>query len=494
MPSTPELQTLNTNQTLNDFILNNKENRLYLILAIAIILLQLVIYKYLFPYPNFFVGDSWEYLLDAKRNAQVGIYPIGYSMLLRFFSAFTISDTALIILQYTMLQAAALALNFTLFYFYSPARLIKILLLLSALFNPLFFPIANTISSDNFCLTLSLIWFSLLLWIIYKPAPKVILWHSFILYLTFTVRYNAMFFILISIAALYISKTDIKLKLAGLLIYLILIGAYVNHNRQVYYKISGIRQFTPFSGWQLANNALYTYRYIPDSLRLEVPDKFKNLDNTVREYFRKVKNDKNNEIEKRKAFHDYMWADESPLWIYFRNNFPGGEHSREVKYWAKAGPLYKEYGTWIITHYPYAFFKHVIIPHIQSWFLPPMIAMDRYNFGLDYIHKSAVEWFKYKHSQIKIRLVDVNIIDGLLGLYPLFTLLIHFLFWFLFIRFIIINKKGNFNPLINGLILVGLFWITNFAFNVFAGQIEMRYLLFPVHLITVFSLLLIGLI
>jgi hypothetical protein len=52
--------------------------------------------------------------------------------------------------------------------------------------------LGNMVSSDGLFLTLSLAWFALLLWIVYKPSNKIILWHIIVLLSAFIVLYNAL--------------------------------------------------------------------------------------------------------------------------------------------------------------------------------------------------------------------------------------------------------------------------------------------------------------
>lgn len=478
--------------SLSHFIFQRWENRRYLITACIIIIIQFIVYKYIYPFPNFLGGDSWIYIKDAQENAKEAIHPVGYSMFLRIFSAFTNSDLILVAFQYFFLQAAALGLNFTLYYFFSPDSLIRKCLLLAILLNPLFPLISNTISSDNLSLSLALIWFTLLLWIIYQPTRKVVVWHAIVLFFAFTIRFNAMFYPLISCLAFFISSANLKSKIKGVVLMIVLIGSFVIYNQEKYYQLCGTRQFAPFSGWQMANNALYSYRYVTASKHKKVPEKFEKLDSVVRDYFAKASKDTSNQIEKQRAFDRYMWVEESPLWIYFWQTFGGKEQSRDLKHWATAAPFYKEYATWIIIQYPVEFFSNVIVPHIHSWFFPPMYSLTMYNGGYDNIISPYItDWFNYKSIFIKTRLVDINILDGIYALYPWVSLVINFVFLFTIILFFIKRKQTN-DYICKFFILFGFWWMINFGFNIFASQIELRYLLFPIHLMTIFSILVIG--
>jgi hypothetical protein len=416
------------------------------------------------------------------------------------FSALTISDTILVAFQFLLLQAAALSLNFTLYYFYSPTKIIKIFLLIAVFFNPLFFDIANTISSDNIYLSLSLIWFTLLLWIIYQPTANVIYWHSVVLFLAFVVRFNAMFFPFVSIWAFYVSKASIKLKIRGLVLSLLLISIFVVYNREKYYELSGVRELAPFSGWQMASNGLFAYKHVSANLRKDVPLKFNNLDKQVRLYLDNSFKSPDY-AEPRVILDRFMWSQDSPLWVYYWQNFADkddinnpnvwGKQPFRIKNWAKVAPLYKEYGAWLILHYPKEFFQYVILLNVKSWFIPPMVQLQYYNCGYTDIAENIVDWFKYKTHKISTRFTNIGTIDEIYGLYPLFTGYINAVFLILFALFIR-RIKNDMYFIYNGLILVAVFWLINFSFNVFASPIELRYVLFPIHIITVNSIIMVG--
>lgn len=480
------------NSTLKQFIFDSPQNRPYIIVASIIVILQFIILKYIYPYPNFPLGESYTYIQEAKDNVQISTHPIGYAMFLRFFSAITISDVALVAFQFFFLQIAAFALNFTLYYFFSPNRLTKIFLLVAIIFNPLFFTIANTVSSDNLGLSLGIIWITLLFWIINKPTPKVFYWHAIVVYLAFAVRLNAIFYPIVSVIAIWFSKADIKLKIKGIVLFVILLGCFIIYNREKYYQLCGIRQYSPFSGWQIANNALYTYMYVPKEKMIKVPEKFKKLDSVVIKFFKNKPRRPKREWEEQKALDGYMWSGESPLYRFFSKEFNDYTWPGELKNWAGIAPFYAEYGTWIIKHYPKEFFQYIIIPHIFSWLIPQIYTLENYNSGSFKIpQQSIIDWFKFKSSFVKVRIIDVRILDRINGLYPLWSGIVNFLF-LLMITLAYKKFKTRDSVFIKNVIFVSIFWIVNFSFSIIASQIEVRYVLFPIHVMAIFSILIIG--
>src|SRR5687767_14195592 len=137
------------------------------------------------------------YLKAAYKNSDINTCMIGYAKYLRLINVFTKSDTILVGFQYIFLQGSCLFLLFTIFYFHNLSKVLQNILFCFMVFNPLFLFMGNLISSDALFAALSLIWFTLLLWIIHKPSMKLIVLHAFIIFIAFTVRYNAWIYLTI---------------------------------------------------------------------------------------------------------------------------------------------------------------------------------------------------------------------------------------------------------------------------------------------------------
>lgn len=473
--------------SLKDFVLSDSRNRAYFIISLSIILLQLLIYKYYYPFASFIYGDSYCYIDEAIKNAQIDTYPIGYPMFLRLFSAITCSDTALVIFQYLLLQIGGLFLVFTLFYFYRLHELTKIILLGVTLFNPFFLHLANTVSSDNFFFSVSLIWFTLLIWLLYKPTFQILVIHAIVMFLAFIIRFNALCYPLIILLVFLQSNMKALWKLVGIALVILLVGSFINYNREKYAELCGIKQFSPFSGWLMANNAMYAYRYIPVNERKGVPDKFRKLDQNIRQYFDSTKDHRKYPIEGVMAYHDYMWDQRvSPLWSYFREEYKQDVDTSIQKTWARLGPFYKEYGTWIIVNYPIEFSNYVLWPNFQRWFAPPIEFLEKYNSGYNNVPNYVKDWFKYKSDKIYSRVKNPKMIETALGFYPMVVGISHILFFFSFLALLFLGINKKYPLLFKGVLLVFFYWIVNLGFSVFASPIALRFQMFPIQVMTYF--------
>jgi protoporphyrinogen oxidase len=478
-------------QALNfkDFIFKNPANKWFVWIGILGLLVQLIVFKYLYPYAGFINGDSYVYLETAYHNFDINTYPIGYSKFLRLFSIFTKSDTLFIAFQYLFLQTCVLAFVFTLFYFYKPAKLTKILLFGFMLFNPVFLYLANYVSSDAFFLSLSLIWFTQLLWIIYQPTNRLIFLNALILFIAFTVRYNALYYPIIGGIALLLSRQRILIKMLGLVLSIALIGVFIQYTSNKYYELSGKRQFTPFTGWQLANNAMYAYRYVDSANVKKAPAKLQQLDKMVRTYFDSTRDVRKYPQETLMASTVYMWDPRSPLQIYKESQFKKDTTASAVKKWATVAPLMADYGSYLIREYPIEFAKYYLFPNALKYYAPPVEFLEQYSTGVDSVQQIAKVWFNYKNNKIKSHFKDFKV--QVLDFYPIMVGIMNVVFIFSAISFILLKGYKQYRRLKIALLLVTSLWLINFGFSVFASPIALRFQLFPILISLSFTFLLI---
>lgn len=474
--------------SLWDYISKKASNLFLVRLAVVLIFIQFFLFKYFYPYAGYINGDSYVYLETAYHNFTVNTYPIGYSMFLRLFSVFTHSDMVVVLFQYLFLQVSALSLVFTVFYFFEPAKLTRIFLYVSMVINPVFLYLANYISSDAFFLSLSITWFTLLLWIMNRPNRKMIFVNAVVLFIAFTVRYNALFYPVISIAALLLTRRKIVLNLIGFALSLSLISVFVSITANKYKEVCGYRQFSPFTGWQIANNALYGYRYVDSADVKKVPPSLAELDNTVRRYFDTSRDVKTHPIETLVASTVYMWSSNSPLNIYMENQFKKDSTASPLKKWAAVAPVMSEYGSFLIRAYPEKFMQYYLIPNALKYYAPPVEFLATYSTGVDSVQQIAQVWFNYKSNKIKTRAKDFKV--SVLDFYPVVTGTMNVIFLFSIFSFIALKGYKRYSLLTKGLVLIAVLWGVNFSFSVFASPIALRFQLFPILTSLIFAILL----
>lgn len=481
---------MNNEQNFQHFLLHNKGNRIMLYMAATAIIIQFVIFKYIYPFASFLYEDSFTYIEAAANNTIVSTHPIGYSRFLRFLSVFTYSDTVLVAVQYLFIQTSAIFLLFTLFYFYKAGKIVQYTLLAFMVFNPLFLYLGNLISRDCLFTGLSMIWFALMLWIVYRPSNKIILWHAIVVFIAFTVRHHAIIYPFITILAFWLSNLPLRTKLAGAGAGIFLCSLYLGYSGIQYKKITGHWQPVPAFGWLLANNAMYMYKHIPRPDQKPVPNQFRELDKSIRLYQNATHNVMFYPFESNEAGSVYLWESGSPLLHYRNNVFKNSidTTTSELTKWAGMGPLYTAYGMYLIRKYPWQYLANFAAYGAKKYFAPSVEYLKRYNMGNKEVNPIATTWFRYKSDKVYARMGNGKV--WILDVYPYLSGIMNMVLFFGLIYYWLL-KNRQYNRLFNKLILLTAgTWFINALFTILLSVSTLRLQAFPVLLTTTFALLL----
>lgn len=446
------------------------------LLIAVLVLCQFLIFKVFYPFPDFF-SDSYSYIYAASAHLNANIWPIGYSRFLFVFHSMTHSATALNLFQYLFFELSALHFYRTFLFLFPTSRNTRIILRFFLFFNPLNLYLANFVSSDALFAALSLLWLTELIWIIYRPNWYHLFVISITCFIAFTFRYNAMYYPLIAVPAFLIVKHNRWFRLAGVFLGPALIIPFILFSSNAARKMSGTPQFPPIlGGWQWGNNALYMREYIEEDSNKFPSPQTAELDRMARQYYRNVPPQERELSAYVGNFFIRDWN--APLKVYMIKHFKDSDEYSALAAWAKAAPIFKQYGQYLIKRHPIPFFRYYILINTKNYFLPPLEKLELYNLGEDYMWGSAARWFDYPSRRVNA--VSKTFQGYLLAAYPAFFLLLNLFFgWnlFTFIRrkgFQRAERKFTYAiSIISGLVLV------NAAFSIFANIIVFRYQVFP---------------
>jgi protoporphyrinogen oxidase len=481
-PNTKSFPENEMEPSFPDFIFRNRENKRLIWISATLLLLQFAIFKILFPYANY-MPDSYSYLNAAMGNLDINTWPIGYSKFLRLFSAFTHSDLVLVLFQYLLMQFSLLFLAFTVYYIFKPRKTVLYIAVAFVVFNPLFAFMSNYISADSVFTGLSVLWFTTLIWMLYRPRKYQIWVHGFLILLLFTVRYNALYYPVIAIGVIFSASFSIREKIKGVAIFSLLIFVFMWHNGNKYGDLTGVRQFSPFGSWQLASNALFMYSRM-DYRRDKVPTEFERLNNSVKHHIDSLRRLSLNQRPDSTLGIYYLW--EGPLRSFIEENKLKDSTNSYFKKWAAIAPYYKRYGQYMIFKHPDKYFMYFILPNTINYFAPPSEFLGIYNMKSDSVNSIAKTWFGYKSQRVKSYTKEVTFLKYLQGI----NAGVNIAFIFSALGFILFGLYNRFSePLIQILGVVAAFYLCNLVFSISASPVVLRYQMFPMAICLIFSLL-----
>lgn len=426
------------------------------------------VFLYCYPNPLTFY-ESRGYVDAAIANAWDFYRPFGYSKFLILIHDYSNSPVAVYIAQFIIFMFSSLFFISSIKFLYQPKRKVLFYTLMGILFfNPGIFFLSNSIMSDSLFSSLSLIWFTSTLFLLYRFNWFVAIINIIIIYFIVNLRFAGIVYPFLALATLFY-KEKINIKSLAYAVFALLI-TYSTYNTNVtkHYKTFGIKIFAAFSGWQIANNAMHMIPYVDlDSNSINEED-LRTVHRFVKAYpdssYIKTIND--NGITAL-----FMWDNNLPLkkcMFYVGNN----KYNTYKRAWVNMGPVYNRYGQMLIKRFPMAYLQHYYLPNAYS-----IINCD----PLFFRHHPAIEfnpvWFNSPEGKLQPPKYDffenglasqfraINLTHWLLLLIGIILLAVNF-------KKVEIQLKYYKTTLIFFIIFIGF----NFLFLSYASPIEMRFL------------------
>ena len=466
-------------------------NRIYIWSAAVLSASLLVLFKAIYPYPNM-VLDSYYYVLGAISHADVSPWAIGYSWFLRFIGIFSHSPLLLVVVQYLLLEISLMIFFLTLDLVFRLPRITKWLLIAFFFANPLLLYCANFVMADCLFISLSLLWISLLLWILYCPSRLGIWLHALLILAVFCVRYNALYYPLVAAVAILLSRISLRRKLLAIGLQVLVIGAFISYTTMRVGQISGKAQFSPFGNWKTANDALYMYGHIYQDDHDSVPSKFVLLHDMVRRYFNRTGR-VDDLLNFRSQFYGsaYMFTSGTPLVSYKVHLYGEDTEFVNFKKMAAVGPLYGEYGAFLIRRFPGAFVQYFVGPNAIRYLFPPLEcfgSLPPYFLRPDYLGAAARQWFGV--NTLTVSWERINLRGNIFRPYQTIVFFIHIGFLLAIVGFLFIRGLRSLDIKERQVLMVlGTLWLFDLGFNLMVAATVLRYEIFL--LMVEFSLMLV---
>jgi hypothetical protein len=288
--------------------------------------------------------------------------------------------------------------------------------------------------------------------------------------------------------AFLLTKQTWKFKAIGIFLPFLLLVPFIVHSRNEAYKITGTRQFSLFTGWQLANNALYIYDQIEvDSTQLPTAES-RELNRLALSFIKHYNSPDYRPYLESYVGNYFIRQPESPLKRFYYRHYNNAYTEFEVNAnWGKASAQYEPFGRYIISHNPIIYARYFMWPNTFHYFLPPLSHIEIYNYGLKDIDPIAQTWFHYSKPEVHCFSPKFQ---GFLIIYEAFFLVANLFYVLRFFAFIRRNRLAPFaNPAVASYYVTTCFLLINFVFSVFTTLNILRYQIVPMLLLLSFCLL-----
>jgi hypothetical protein len=144
---------------------------------------------------------------------------------------------------------------------------------------------------------------------------------------------------------------------------------------------------------------------------------------------------------------------------------------------AAVGPLYGQYGSFLIRKFPGAFLEYFVEPNAVRYLFPPMEAfgsLPPFFLRPDYLGQAGRAWFGL-HT-LTVSWDRINLRAKVLRPYQTIVFFVHVLFAFAVIGFLTVRGLRSLPVLErNSLIVLMVLWLLDLMFNLTAAATVMRY-------------------
>jgi hypothetical protein len=469
---------------------NTPATRYWYLVAPAMAVLW-VLFKCCYPYADFFT-DSYTYIQAAADQVAISYRPIGYSLFLRLVHGVSRSDTFLVTIQFALVQSACWVLFTFVIRRSAPGPRVQVLIAAFLVLDPLVYYISNFVSSDALFMALSLFWLTSLMRSMHAPTWRELVIQWILLLMIFYTRYVALFYPVVAAICYCRLRRDWWFRLAAMAGSVAIVAAGVLSTRELTRVETGEATFSAFSGWQMANNALHLYPWLPvDSTGL--PPATLPLAGYVDRYFRRegpalTKNPPGPTTA-------YMWERSSPLHEYLdayrlpHSNLRHGRDTARLSYftaWNRVAPVFSQYGYFLLRRHPLAFGRYYLWPSAGSFFLSPLDVLNTYLDGKKEIDPIARDWFGYRKARPWV--CSATLQGKICAPFPWLSLVMMLAFGVVACAFLLKRELRDRSPAFSSCLQVaGIYLGLNICFNVFASPSVYRYQVLPLILLFIFT-------
>lgn len=366
------------------------------LLALAGVLFVVgVVFHLLYPFP-FTFPDSASYVYTANDGVFNVYRPMGYSTYMAWVRGLAHGPTALFAVSYLLNAAAVLFMLFSARYLLGlERRWLFYTLSVAAILAPRIIFSTNFIMSDGLFNTLTMIFVTTAMWLVFSRNLWLAAAHLLVLLLLYKVRYSGIFFLPVSVAALWMAFAGRGkvIRLAVSLAPLLLFALLFTSTKREYSRQTGVDTFSGFGGWQLINNASVL---LPEAKEIK-PAEFAREVQLLHQFIRQCPDSL---FDRRHTMStDYMWSNDLPYkqFLLYYSDATGMPYPQA---WAAVGKMYGTYAGELIREYPGRYFTQFLLPSLGSMFRCGEMIEERLEFRGEPLYREffGITQQSYKHK------------------------------------------------------------------------------------------------
>lgn len=344
--------------------IRRKEQKNKLLFITVFYLIVYFVLIYLYPFPDG-ISDSGGYVLSALENQYLGYRPFGYSKFLIKLHGISTSISFVVFVQYWLNAICTVFFIFTIKYLFRPKnKMLEFIFEFFSICSVSTIYMTNCILSDSLFSSLTILWIAFSIWLIATPKTHYKTLFFFIqvvlLGILLTVRYTGFIYSGIALVIVFITFFQkSKFKMLGFSAVIIILVSTIYFNQiKTTTVVTGIKSFSGFSGWQMANNVLHVLPHIQLDTSQIVNQEVKKFSHFAEQHDTLIK------CPKYSTTPVFMWDSKMPLkkYLYTQINEKKTVYLTEYTYLGEN--VYSKFAAHIIKKHPLAYIRYFIIPNM----------------------------------------------------------------------------------------------------------------------------------
>jgi hypothetical protein len=169
----------------------------------------------------------------------------------------------------------------------------------------------------------------------------------------------------------------------------------------------------------------------------------------------------------------------------------GRQRTTYFNAWNRVGPVFTQYGYFLIRRHPLAYIRYYGWNSAKSFFVSPLDVFAEYNEGHPAVDQIAVDWFHYRDKRVRAWSFTAQTV--LMAPWPWIVLFLNMAFVITTLWYLSVRRRREENIVFMGsLELTAAYLLSNALFCIAASPSVFRYQILPMVLLFFFTVAALG--